>query len=351
MKSKLLILGLSLVLGASCGGNKGNGYQDILRPVRVVKVESLAALNKLYTGVVEAEEYSNLAFKVGGPLVAMNVDAGQQVKKGAVVAAIDPLDYDLQYQAKKAAFVTASSQLERDKKLLAMQAISKQEYEVAQSQYVNAKSDYEAAENNLQSTRLMAPFDGFVEQKYVENYQKVQPGEPVVRLINPYKLIIGFILPETSVGLTRVPMKVTVEFDTYKGMWFDARLKEIVDASPDGGGIPVKLTITDPRFRDNGLKIYPGFSCKVNLQIENHIPDSYMIPLTAVFKDFATNETSVWLYDPHTDTVVRRKVTAEQLVGSDMILVEGGLKGNDVIVVEGVNFITGGQKVNVLGTK
>lgn len=60
---------------------KDNTYQDIVRPVRVVNVESLGAINKLYTGVVEAEEYSNLAFKLSGPLIAMNVDEGQKVKK------------------------------------------------------------------------------------------------------------------------------------------------------------------------------------------------------------------------------------------------------------------------------
>ena len=86
-------------------------------------MESLGAINKLYTGVVEAEEYSNLAFKLSGPLIAMNVDEGQKVKKGQVVAAVDPLDYRLQFEANKAAYLTAKSQLERNKRLLSMQAI------------------------------------------------------------------------------------------------------------------------------------------------------------------------------------------------------------------------------------
>ena len=53
--------------------------------MRVVNVESLGAINKLYTGVVEAEEYSNLAFKLSGPLIAMNVDEGQKVKKLSLI--------------------------------------------------------------------------------------------------------------------------------------------------------------------------------------------------------------------------------------------------------------------------
>ena len=176
MKLRLFILsGLCAWIGVSCGGKKENTGQESIRPVRVVKVESLGAMQKMYTGVVQAEEYSKLAFKVSGPLVEMNVDAGQKVKKGTVIAAVDPLDYNLQFEANKAAYVTSKLQMERNKKLLAMQAISKQDYEIAEANYVKAKSAYETSQNTLADTKLRAPFDGFVEQKYVENYQKVQP--------------------------------------------------------------------------------------------------------------------------------------------------------------------------------
>lgn len=348
MKLKSVIIFFAAILLMSCGKSKENAYQNITRPVRVVKVESLEAVNKVYTGIVEAEEYSKLAFKLSGPLITMNVDAGQKVKKGSIIASVDPLDYRLQNDANKAAFITASSQLERNKKLLAMQAISQQEYEIAEANYVKTKSAYEASENTLSDTYLKAPFDGFVEQKYVENYQKVQPGESIIKLVNPNKLAIGFVLPETSVGLTRVPMKIYVEFDTYKGTWFKAKVKEFIDASPDGGGIPVKLLIEDERFDRIKQNIYPGFSCRVNLQIENTVPNSYIVPLSAVFKDLPTNETSVWAYDVKNQTVHRKKVLADQLFGTDQIMVQEGLNRDDLIIVAGVNYITEGQKVNVL---
>lgn len=347
MKLNLLILGLCAVLSVSCHGKKET-KQNIVRPVRVVKVESLDALKKVYTGVVEAEEYSKLAFKVSGPLIAMNVEAGQKVTKGTVIAVVDPLDYNLQYEANKAGYITAKSQMERNKKLLAMQAISTQDYEIAEANFVKAKSAYETSQNTLSDTKLRAPFDGFVEQKYVENYQKVQPGESIIKLVNPNKLQVNFILPETDVRLTRIPMNVKVEFDTYKGTWFSAKVKEFVDASPDGSGIPVKISIVDSRFTRDKYNIYPGFSCKVALSIENNIKNSYIVPLSSVFKDLKTNEVSVWLYDAATGSVKRQKVETEQLLGSDSVVIRAGLKDDDVIVVAGVTYITDGQKVNVL---
>ena len=259
MGFKWILYVLVVLLWSGCQGKKDNAYQDIVRPVKVVNVESLGAINKLYTGVVEAEEYSNLAFKLSGPLIAMNVDEGQKVKKGQVIAAVDPLDYRLQFEANKAAYLTAKSQLERNRRLLSMQAISQQEYEIAEANYIRGKSAYETSVNTLENTKLRAPFDGFVEKKFVENYQKVNPGESIVKLVNPNKLAVGFTLPETSVDLTRTPMTVTVEFDTYKGLWFKAKVKEFIDASPDGTGIPVKLVIDDSRFSRDKHNIYPGF--------------------------------------------------------------------------------------------
>lgn len=351
MRFKSGIIGFIVIAVISCNGEKANTGREITRPVSIMTVESPDAINKIYTGVVEAEEYSKLAFKVSGPLVEMRVDAGEKVRKGSIVAAVDPLDYKLKSEASKAAYVTAGSQLQRNKKLLEMQAISKQEYEVSEANYIRAKSDYEAAADNLESTTLRAPFDGFVEKKYVENYQKVQPGEPVIQLVNPDKLRVAFILPETSVGLMRLPVKITVEFDTYKGLWFDAKIKEVVDASPDGGGIPVRLIIDDSRFTRDKHNIYPGFSCKVNLRLEEVVPDSYIIPLSAVFKDLLSDETSVWLYDGRTGMVKRQKIAARQLFGNDKILVEQGLKGDDVIVTAGVDFISEGAVVHVLVNK
>lgn len=348
MNIKVIIFsGLCAVIGISCNGKKAT-YQNIARPVRVVKVETLGTMQKIYTGVVEAEEYSKLAFKLSGPLVEMNVDAGQKVKKGAVIAAVDPLDYNLQFEANKAAYITAKSQMERNKKLLSMQAISKQDYEIAEANYIKAKSAYETSQNTLYDTKLRAPFDGFVEEKYVENYQKVQPGEPIIKLVNPDKLEVSFILPETNVRLTREKMQVAVEFDTYKGKWFKARIKEFVDASPDGSGIPVRLAIADSSFNRDRYNIYPGFSCKVVLNIDNSSGEGYSVPLSAIFKDLKTNETSVWLYDPADETVRRRKVVTEQLFGADNVQITSGLDADDIIVVAGVNYVTAGQKVAVV---
>lgn len=62
------------------------------------------------------------------------------------------------------------------KRLLARQAISVQEYEISMSNYQKAKSNYELSTNNMRDTRLTAPFDGSIEKRLVENFQRRQFG-------------------------------------------------------------------------------------------------------------------------------------------------------------------------------
>ena len=90
--------------------------------------------------------------------------------------------------------------MQRAEKLLMKNAISMQEFETTQASYTNAKSAFENAQNTLNDTKLRAPFDGFIQKKYVENYQRVQPGQGVVCLINPAKLQVEFTIPETNIA-------------------------------------------------------------------------------------------------------------------------------------------------------
>ena len=74
---QFIVLSLFFLLG--CSRNKDEVYQDILRPVKVERIGTPQSIYKIYTGFVEEDEFSQLAFKVGVPLVEMNVDAGESI--------------------------------------------------------------------------------------------------------------------------------------------------------------------------------------------------------------------------------------------------------------------------------
>ena len=145
MKKRTVLSVVLLVVLAACGEKKKQ--TDVVRPVKLVEVKVLGELEKSFSGVVAADQFSDLAFKVGGPLVSLRVNEGQRVRKGEVLAELDPIDYKWDYEARLASFQTAKSQLERAEKLLTKEAISKQEYESTKANFLNMKAAYVRAEN------------------------------------------------------------------------------------------------------------------------------------------------------------------------------------------------------------
>ena len=349
MKNYLLLMGVVLTLSmASCQNQKEK--KEIIRPVRLMETTSLDFVEKSFPATVSSDEFSNLAFKMMGPLVAMNVDEGQRVKKGEVVAELEQTDYKLDLEAKRASYQNALSQLERAEILLTKNAVSIQEYESTKTAYTNAKSAYELAENVLEDTKLRAPFDGFIQKCFVENYQRVQPGEKVVRLINPTRIQIEFNIPETNIQYFTSLNELYVEFDTYKGKLFKARVKEYVEASPDGSGVPVFLAIDDPAFNLNDYKIAVGFSCRVIVRIQNHEqPLGVGVPLSAIVYNNKLKQKVVFVYDEELGQVRQCPVHAHGLiVGRDEVIVEGSLKTGDKVVFAGATKLVDGQQVRVL---
>lgn len=315
---------------------------EIPRPVRVVKVEALGTITRQFTGVVEAKEHSILAFKINGTLTELNVVAGQKVKKGDIIAKIKPYDYRLLYQTAKTNYETAKSIYERNRRLSASDAVARQNLEIAEADYIQATSALNLAQRTLNNTVLKAPFDGFIEKRFADNYEEILAGQAIVQLVNPEDIEIHFNLPEANIQLLQLPKKIYVEFDSQKGKLFTSDIKEYVYAST-GTGIPVTLIVTDQQFKPYREDVYPGFSCKVIWEIDNMISDKFIIPASALQQE--DGKEYVWLVDPSTHTAERQEIITRRLDGH--ILVESGLNSDDLLIIAGVSSIKEGQKVSI----
>lgn len=348
MKFRLFpILALMLVL-ASCGKKKNQEPVDYTPAVKTSVAQSLSQINKDYAGVVQSDRFSNLAFRVPGQLIKLNVVAGQRVKKGELIAELDPRDYLLQLDVDKYAYETSGIQLQRYKRLMEQEAISKQDLEIAGTNYERAKATYENSVYKMQDTKLYAPFDGSIEKKFVENYQKVQAGEPVVRLVDASDLYIWFTVSDNSWRLLEDKKEFFVEFDVLPGKKYSAKVKELLDMSPDGSGIPVTLTVDDPAFAEVRKQIKPGFSCRVIFNVELNANNEVSVPLTALFADPSTSKDCVWVIEPNQSTVTLRNVVRGELLGTDRITIKEGLKAGEVVISAGVYDIEAGQTIKVL---
>ena len=237
------------------------------------------------------------------------------------------------------------SQQQRMQRLLEHEAVSRQEAEAAATRYAQARSTYENTLDLLKDTRLKAPFAGVVERKYVDNFERVQAGQPILRLVNPVTSTVQFTLPENALPLLRdSSTRFTVAFDNYRGAAIPARLKEYVETSSDASGFPVSLTLENPdpaRYR-----ISPGMSCTITMQSVDPVPDAVSLPVSAIFAP-AEGGTYVWIVtgDGH---VVRREVTLGELYGRDRVVVDSGVEPGERVVTAGVYQLRQGERVRIL---
>lgn len=348
MRTEIIVL-LPLVFLCSCG--RKTAVTSAPRPVKVYTAHSVDMISKDFAALAVADDATNLAFKVSGQVVAFDVSEGQKVSKGTIVAEINPRDYQLQYDALRSAYLTAKTQYERMERLLARQAVSRSEYEVAHTAYINARSAYENAEDILSDTKLRTPISGVVEKKYVDTYQRVQAGEPIVRIVDPVSRTVKFTMPESGIYLLSLSgIRFSVEFDNYKSVYFAAKLKEYVPTSSDGTGVPVSLELEDKRLDEASGKyiISPGMTCIVIMRVLNpELKDMVAVPLTSIFTPIGERRRCVWLVDAE-HRVHLVPVSLGELYGKDMVLVRGGISAGQRVVSAGVYQLSEGERVEIL---
>ena len=304
-----------------------------------------AVIDKDFAGLATPDDAVNLAFKLPGQVLDVPVAQGESVKKGALLAELDPRDIELQVSADRSAFEEARSQMQRMQRLLEHEAVSRQEFESAQTRYAQVKSAYENSLGLLKETKLRAPFASVVERKFVDNYERVQAGQSIVRVVNPVTTKVQFTMPESGLSLLSLPStRFEVEFDNYRGVRFPAVLKDYAKTSSDASGFPVSLRLTDV---DTGrYSISPGMSCMVTMQSADPVTDAVSLPVSAVYAP-AEGGTYVWVVIGG-DRVERRAVTLGELYGRDRVVVDSGVEPGERVVTAGVYQLRQGERVRIL---
>lgn len=319
-----------------------------IRPVKLYKTESLGEINRDFAGMSVATNMAELAFRVSGQLLSFNIEEGKVLKKGFLIASLDPRDFQYKVDAARSVMVSAKARFDRVGRLLKHQAISQQDYEIAKTQYDESRSAYDNADGALNDTKLYTPFSGNIEKTYVNNYQRVSAGEPVARLVSPITLKVRFTIPDIAISLLSLPDKsFHIEFDSYPNTSFSAYLHEYVETSSDATGVPVTLIIDDKRVIKGEYKVYPGMSCNINMKITNQSKEKITaVPISAIYAP-ASGGTMVWVYNKD-GFVHSQNVEMGDLFGVDMVTITNGITPGVEVVSAGVYKLSENEQVKVL---
>lgn len=354
-----LIMGALAVIaiGIVFGKDKKPLPADATNPrmVRTCTVGFAGSHSMEYTGVIHARTESDLGFRVPGKIIEKLVKDGDHVKREQALMRLDPTDLKLAATAARAAVEAARAQNKRAladelrlRKLVAMKAVSVQEYDQAKSAadattaQLNSAVAYSAQlENQVGYAVLKADADGVIMETPADVGQVVGAGTVVIRLAHdgPREAVIN--LPE---GEEMIAKKSTAVANLYAdpGQNFPAQLRELsAMADPLTRSYQARYTLSGA-----GENAPLGATVTVLLDGENtNAKPLYEIPIGALYDGGAGP--SVWVINPATSILSRQPVEIAKL-GSETALISKGLKSGEQVVALGAHLVKEGEHVKIL---
>ncbi|CAN7512512.1 efflux RND transporter periplasmic adaptor subunit [Acidovorax sp. Leaf78] len=354
-RRSLLVLATAALL-AAC--SRPAPPEEPVRSVKLLTVGVGALQSSLeYSGEVRARVESRLGFRVAGKIVKRQAELGQRVRAGAVLAQLDPKDYQLATDAARAQLASATTQRDlaaadykRYQALKDQNFISGAELErrdatlkAAQSTLDQARAQLSSQGNQAAYTTLVADVSGVVTGIDAEPGQVVTAGTPVVRIAQDGPRDVVFAVPEDKVGVIAPDSEVTVR-GWSTGAELVGRVREVA-ASADAATrtYQVKVAIDGADVPPLGSTVY------VKPKALSHVGiPAIKLPTSALRQEGQT--TAVWVYDAASSTVKSQVVQIATADGNEAV-VAGGLTPGMQVVATGVHVLSPGQKVVVYQPK
>ena len=335
---------LGVMMMASCGpkgSDKASGKSapaEPAQPVEKIVAIQVAAKEQIpyvgiYPATVQANVVNNIASQAAGRIRKINVEIGDFVSAGQVLAELDRV------QLEQAAFKlkNQADELERVRQLLAEGGISQSDYESLELSYKVAKSSYDNLEEN---TILRSPVSGVVTARNYDNGD-MTGAAPVVVIEETSKVKLLINVGESHYKDLQVGEDVAVTLDAYEGEEFQGKVTVITPAvNATTHTFPVEVTITN-----TDQKVRPGMFARatVNFGSQDHV----LVPDEALVKQMGAGDRYVYVYDAQKGTVSYNKVIVGKHMGKNYEIISG-IKHGDQVVIAGQARLADGRAVEVV---
>ena len=353
MKKHILVF-LLIFLFTAC---KKEAKEEMIRAVKIQEINSMQDenFNIDFPAQISPSQKTVLAFKYAGKIKSINFESGDFVKKGQVIAIIDDTDYKVnldafskKYEAAKAVAQNAEQQFARAETLYKGDALAKKDYDnalmqrnVAISTFKEASAGLQNARNTLNDTKIVAPYDGYIDKKVVDVGTVVPEGAPVVSFISNEITDISVNASVRDIEYIKNAENINFK-DSTSDKIYNLKIKSIAQ-NPDSINLTYPVVFTFSELSEND-KFLSGQTGTVTIVVKNKGKEEILIPINAVFEDKGSN---VYLFKD--GKAIKTPIELGELRETDKISVVKGLKTGDKVIVAGVSKLADGDKVKLLG--
>jgi RND family efflux transporter MFP subunit len=325
-----------------------------VRPVQTQVIRYAAAGEPVsLSGQIQAQNQTNLAFRIGGRLIERRVSVGDSVTPGQLIARIESQDEknalrsaEAELAAARAADVEARNNEERYRRLVNTGVVSRAQYDdavqqlaAAESRVTSASASVQTARDNVTYTDLRSNVAGAVTSKGAEPGEVVQAGQPIVQVAQRGGKDAVFNVPAVLIRESPRNPTVTVALADDPAITSLGHVREVSpQADPATGAYVVKVGLDNPpETMRLGATVVGSVTLSGDPVVS--VPGAALIELEG--------KPAVWVVDPNTKKVSARGVAVLRYDASAAII-SRGLSNGDIVVTAGVHALRPGQPVRLL---
>lgn len=325
-----------------------SGQEVNTKVIPTVKTDTVrvntSRMTTTFPGKIRPADEVNLPFRIAGVIKKVNVKPGSFVKKGDIVAEMDPRDYEIQLSATEAEYRQIKGEADRVMGLYEKNSVTQNDYEKAVYGLEQIAAKYNAHKNALKDTKLQAPFDGYVQRVMFDSNEAVNAGMPVVSMISSGIPEVYIHIPASVYMRSNRFDSFYCTLDLYPEAVFPLSFISMTHKANQNQLYEMRFQMHE--IQNHGVVITPGMSVTVNIVYKSDGFLETVVPATAVLS--TNGQTKVWVLDTKSHTVTSRNVTIKSFLRDGNAVVEKGLTAGEVVVTGGVNAVAEGDEVIVL---
>jgi len=297
-----------------------------------VKILNSYSITKEFPGKLLPIEQSKLAFEIPGKIKKINVDVGDSVNEGEILAKLDDREALAQVNQAKASYDLSKQILERFENLRKQGHISIQDLDKAKSDFIIAESQYEFYKVKLEQTSLISPFNGVIQNRFLDTGTVINSGIPILEIIDSNFVEAHISVPVIYLQDMQLEKKYNFKFD---GEIVKATFSKLAPMSPGGSNSRLAIFKFSEFFN-------PGSIANLQLKISKQAKGTW-VPL----KSLSQSDQGLWtIYTIDSNNIVVRDIVEIVYFENDYAFVSGTIKNGDLVVLGGASKIIEGKKIN-----